>query len=303
MADSQIRLIDMTTATGSELVQGLQSSSCVFLTGLGAIPEQLASMLAATRRFFALDEAEKERVRWSGEVPWQGWQPLYSAPAGQAMPMERFEVILPDRDGYGSDEEWLATSGYWPVRPGSLGPRFGAYYLSLRGLVGRLTALIAQGLDRPIADLSPSSGQEASLCVNHYLAQIEAPPDGQIRNRAHADHGWLTVLWGDDSPGGLEAQIGPDGSWASIVYPPDSLLLQAGELLHLWSGRVIPANRHRVVNPPRAQGAAPRERYSVVYFHRPNPATWVPFSADGREGVVAGEYTRDQQRRIYSEIA
>jgi len=73
-----VPVIDLSFATGSDLVAGLQQASCVFLTGLDSLSAQAASMVAVSDAFFALSEAEKGRVRWSGQGPWVGWQPLYA---------------------------------------------------------------------------------------------------------------------------------------------------------------------------------------------------------------------------------
>ena len=83
MADTAaIPVLDSSALTGAELVAALRSSSCVFLTGLPTLDADLAALLTAARSFFSLPERRKLAVRWSGEGPWQGWQPVYdSGPA------------------------------------------------------------------------------------------------------------------------------------------------------------------------------------------------------------------------------
>jgi isopenicillin N synthase-like dioxygenase len=292
-----IPIIDLSSATGTELVAGLQANSCVFLTGWPDFAPQLDAMLTAARAFFDQSEESKQAVQWNGTGAWQGWQPVYRGGSGAA-PMERFELALPDPDPYVSESEWAATFTQWPAEPSQLQPTWSQYYLAMRALSIRVVTLIAQALDRPEADLAAwTTRQHSNLCVNHYLAQVEPPPPGQERSRPHTDIGGITLLWGENTSGGLQAQVGPDGSWVPVVFPENALLLQAGDLLHLWSGGTIPANSHRVVNPPRTDGEPSRDRYSVVFFHHPDLDAWVaPVAGDG---VTARDHVMARQQSSY----
>jgi isopenicillin N synthase-like dioxygenase len=89
-----------------------------------------------------------------------------------------------------------------------------------------------------------------------------------MRIRAHTDRGGLTLLWADQSPGGLEVMLPHSRSWVPAMIPPDAFLVQAGDLLTRWTSRVIRPNIHRVVNPPAAVAATSR-RLSIPYFHHP----------------------------------
>jgi isopenicillin N synthase-like dioxygenase len=301
MADTAaIPVLDASELTGAELVAALRSSSCVFLTGLPTFDADLAALLTAARSFFSLPERRKLAVRWSGEGPWQGWQPVYdSGPA--ASPLERFEVALPDPAGFADAAQWAATFPQWPDEPADMAAAWTRYYRSMRELANRLVGLIAQALALPAADLPAwTERQHSNLCVNHYLAQVQPPEPGAIRSAAHTDIGGLTLLWAQNNPGGgLQARLGPDGGWVPVVFPPHALLLQAGDLLHLWSGGVIPANDHRVVNPSREPDVPQTDRYSVVFFHHPDLDATV--SGDRATATVrAREHVLARQRDSYT---
>jgi isopenicillin N synthase-like dioxygenase len=298
VATTDVPIIDLASASGDELVAGLQANSCVFITGIPLFTERLAGLLGTARAFFDQPENDKAAVQWDGTGPWQGWQPVYRGGSGAA-PMERFELALPDPAHYAGEAEWAATFRQWPADPAEMMATWARYYVGMRELTVQLVTMIAGSLDRPGADLVAwTVGQHSNLCVNHYLAQLEPPPAGQERSRPHTDIGGITLLWGENTSGGLQAQIGPDGEWVPIVFPEASILLQAGDLLHLWSGGSIPANNHRVVNPPRQPGEAPRDRYSVVFFHHPDLDAWVAPPAD-TAGVSAREHVLARQRRSY----
>ncbi|HEY3738067.1 MAG TPA: 2OG-Fe(II) oxygenase family protein [Jatrophihabitans sp.] len=302
MADSiDIPFIDATSATGDELVAGLRHSSSVFLSGLPWLASSLDSLMRSSRDFFDLPETEKVAYQWDGVPPWQGWQPLYQGGTGttSAAPMERFEVALPNPDAFDSRDIWAATFRQWPAEPATMMPSWAAYYLKMRELSIRLVTQIAESLELPAADLPAwTTDQHANLCVNHYLAQDAAPTSGQERNRAHTDIGGITLLWGENTTGGLHVQKPDTGEWVPVEFPPDTVLLQAGDLLHLWTNGLIPKNNHRVVNP--SEWPAP-ERYSVVYFHHPDLETWVaPVTKDAADGVTARDHVLARQTSAYS---
>jgi isopenicillin N synthase-like dioxygenase len=298
-------VIDLTRATPAELVSGLQLSSCVFLTNHGLSGDALAALLSTGRDFFALPTERKAAVRWSGEGPWRGWQPVYDG-GPQALLLERFEVALAPGGADRPIDDWAAGFDQWPAEPAGLREAWAGVYATLHALASRLTTMIADGLGLPAADLPAwTTRQHSNLVLNHYLAQPQAPEPGRVRQRAHTDIGGITLLWADGSagaPGGLQAQIGPDGTWVPVTFPPPvepsagALLLQAGDLLQLWSHGQIPANNHRVVNPPRAAGVAQVPRYSAVFFHHPDLDTWVaPAGTDALSHILWRQRTSVNQ--------
>jgi len=287
-----IPVLDISRATGTELTDALRSSSCVFLTGLGSFSDDLAALLASARAFFALPDERKRTVQWTGSGPWQGWQPVYAA-GPTASPMERFEVALPDPGAHGTLAEWAGTFRQWPEQPADMLLTWARYYRTMRDLACHLVTEIARALSLPGTELPAwTTGQHSNLCVNHYLAQPEPPEPGAIRSGAHTDIGGITLLWAENNlGGGLEAHL--DGEWVPVEFPPNALLLQAGDLLHWWSGGLIPANNHRVVNPRRGPDIEQTDRYSVVFFHHPDLDASVAT-------VSAREHVLRRQRSSYT---
>jgi isopenicillin N synthase-like dioxygenase len=303
---ARVPVLDLPSTSPAGLVDALRASSCVFLTGLDAFSAagsylgDLAAMVDDARTFFELSPAEKARVRWSGQGPWEAWQPLYEA-GPDALLLERYELALPDPAGFDGDAAWAATFARWPARPTTMAATWVAYYRSARALTNRLVETIVEGLGLPAADLPAwTHRQHSNLCVNHYLAQPDEPESGQTRQRAHADIGGLTLLWADGRAG-LEAALGEDGAWVPVVFPPGTILLQAGDLLHLWSEGRIPKNLHRVVNPRRENGVTQADRYSVVFFHHPDLDTWVAPAGSSAAGVGARQHVMARQRRAYAQ--
>jgi isopenicillin N synthase-like dioxygenase len=289
--------LDLAVATPLELVDALVSSSCVFITGHGLTDFELAGLLATGAEFYALPEDEKAVVRWPGDGPWLGWQPVYQG-GPSALLLERFEVRLQPGGQDQPLQDWAASFEYWPSRPVEMASAWSRVYHRLHGLAATLTTMIAAGLDLPRADLPAwTTQQHSNLVLNHYLTQDVEPEPGRVRQRPHTDIGGITLLWADQSPGGLEAKIGPDETWVPVHFAGDALLLQAGDLLNLWSGGQIPANLHRVVNPPRVPDQPQTERYSAVFFHHPDLSTWVaPGAEQDGVGVDAGSHVLARQQ-------
>jgi isopenicillin N synthase-like dioxygenase len=156
--------------------------------------------------------------------------------------------------------------------------------------------LATEVLGLPEADLPAwTDGQFANLVANHYLPQPEPPLPGQTRVGAHTDRGGITLLAADEAPGGLEVR--PRGrGWTPVVIPEDAYVVQVGDLFSRWTNRRIPANLHRVVNPPR-ELAADASRLALVYFHYPAleavvaPApSCIDVGHPAIEPIVAGEH-------------
>ncbi len=246
---------------GAELVAALGSHASALLVGHGVDPALRQRVIELSREFFALPEDEKERVRWDGTGPWSGWQPVYRGATeltGDRVPdlVERFEC------------QELETFEGWPTDPPGFAAAWTEYYDAAGALASRLVEAAAAVLDLPPADLPAwTDGQFANMVANHYLPQPEPPLPGQTRVGAHTDRGGITLLTSDEAPGGLEVR--PRGrGWTPVVIPDDAYVVQVGDLFSRWTNRRIPANLHRVVNPPR-EVAAGASRLSLVYFHYP----------------------------------
>lgn len=296
----QVPRIDLRTAGADELVAALMQHSCVFLEGHGVPRAALADMLATWDVFSAFPREEKAKVEWPGDGPWYGWQPV-SEEGPVANLMERFELrfeaklFKPDR------EAWADTFTRWPAAPAEFRPAWTELYFALRGLTSRVMTMLAEGTGRSDEDLTPwTTNQHSNLVANLYHAQEAQPNAGQWRAFPHTDIGAITLLWADHAPGGLEVAINGGKDWVSVLIPDDVWLLQAGDLLNLWTGGRIPANKHRVANPPREQASIARR--SIVYFHHPDPSIVVaPPAGDARNAVSAEAHILERQRLDYAE--
>ncbi|MFT4047718.1 MAG: 2OG-Fe(II) oxygenase family protein [Solimonas sp.] len=299
MNPARIPVIDLHHCHGRELVDALIAASCVFVTGHDVDRALRDAVLRTGDAFFALPRTEKNKVEWPGDGPWYGWQPVWES-GPKADLMERFELRLKPGDGHLPPAQWADSFPLWPQQPAQFRDAWTQLYVALHGLASRVVGLLAEGLALLAHDLPAWTVQQHSnLVLNHFHAQPTPPAAGRIRAAAHTDIGGITLLWADDAPGGLEAAIGPALEWVPVKFRDDAWLLQAGDLLHLWSGGRIPANPHRVVNPPPA--APPSARRSLVFFHHPNAETWVA-PAQAEHGTQALDHILARQRGEYAAV-
>ena len=89
------------------------------------------------------------------------------------------------------------------------------------------------------------------------------------RFKLTSDYGTITLLFQDDR-GGLEV-LSPKGTFVPATPIPDTIVVNAGDLLQRWSNDVIRSTEHRVVSPrtPPHDDHFPA-RYSIAYFCNPN---------------------------------
>jgi isopenicillin N synthase-like dioxygenase len=100
------------------------------------------------------------------------------------------------------------------------------------------------------------------LRLLHYPPQKNPPPPGSVRAGAHEDINVITLLLGAEEAG-LQA-LHRSGEWLSISPPPDSIVINCGDMLQRLTAGVLPSTTHRVVNPSLERAKFPR--YSTPFF-------------------------------------
>ncbi|KAF5339985.1 hypothetical protein D9611_012413 [Ephemerocybe angulata] len=107
---------------------------------------------------------------------------------------------------------------------------------------------------------------DSQLRLLHYPS---APyeDEGVSRISAHTDFDTFTILFQDDV-GGLEIEDpNMPGSYLPVKPVPNSVVVNAGDFLAMWSNDTLKSTSHRVVAPPSAAvGGIMPSRYSIPYF-------------------------------------
>ena len=94
---------------------------------------------------------------------------------------------------------------------------------------------------------------------------VHYPPEKPERNQfgisPHTDHGFITLIPISEVPG-LEVKS-QDGSWISVNYLENGLIVNSGDFMQKWTNGRFIATPHRVVAPEK-------DRYISAFFYNPN---------------------------------
>lgn len=189
-----------------------------------------------------------------------------------------------------------------------------AYFRAMEGLADTLMRAFAMALGIKEPYFADKIDHHPSvLRLTYYPAQKAPPLPGQVRSGEHTDYGSLTILRGDDVPGGLQVQT-RSGSWIDVHPTPGSFVCNLGDLMMRWTNNHWVSTPHRVVNPPREY--AGQNRISLVFFHMPNHDAEIRY-IDGRDGgtraakyppvtcadYFAAKYLRSEAQRLDVNVA
>jgi isopenicillin N synthase-like dioxygenase len=165
------------------------------------------------------------------------------------------------------------------------------YYFAMDRLSGLLMQSVARGLGLAHDVFDPAfKGGISTLRLLHYPVrtpsswagadpgEVWIESNGERRYslaRAHVDSGFMTLL-AQDGVEGLQAQH-LDGSWIDVPPQENTLAVNFGKVLELWTGGLIRATLHRVLGMGR-------ERYSIPFFYEARPdAVIAPLPLNGAQ--------------------
>jgi len=180
----------------------------------------------------------------------------------------------------------------YPEQPAALRPTFEQLYRAFDRAALTVVRIFAVALDLDEHHFDSKVDRSTSTFrAILYPAQDKDPEPGQLRAGAHSDYGTVTLLRGDDVPGGLQVRI-RNGEWVDVHPPAGTLVCNIGDLMMRWTNDRWLSNLHRVGNPPRE--AARSRRLTIVFFQNPNFDAKIevidPTKPPKYEPVVFGEY-------------
>ncbi len=249
------------------------------IVGHGVPMASYEAMRAKALEFFALPED----LRMKSAQPASKVSRGYSAQASRALAYSMGDATPPDlQQSYAMGPIEAAPAyiagteaatrffmpNYWPAAPEGFQAAFEDYYGRANALAGEVLRMFAVALDLDERYFDDKIDQHTStMRALLYPAQSTPPLEGQLRAGAHTDYGALTILRGDDVPGGLQVRL-RSGEWIDVHPAPDSFVCNIGDLMMRWTNDRWLSNVHRVANPPPAHAGTPR--FSVAFFHNPN---------------------------------
>ena len=142
---------------------------------------------------------------------------------------------------------------------------------------------------------------KAVLRATNYPPLEKAPEPDQFRASPHTDYGTLTII-STNSKTGLQVCT-RSRQWIDVEPPPNSFIVNIGDLMMRWTNDKWISTLHRVTNPPPDQ--AGKRRQSLVFFHNPNPCVLIkcldcccsPKNPPKYPPILAEEYLKVKSRR------
>ncbi len=234
-----------------------------YLVGHGISQAFIDTLLAATRQFFGLPEADKLAIEMVNSPHFRGYTRVgREHTRGKPDWREQVDIgaerpVLPREAGRPAWER-LQGPNQWPAGYPELKPVILRWQEEATALAVRLTQAFAASLGQPHNVFEAIYGERPNQLVKiiRYPGREATKSDQGVG--AHKDSGFVTILL-QDKVSGLQVE-GPDG-WIDAPPIPGSFIINVGELLEMASNGYLRATVHRVVTPP-----AGTDRLSVALF-------------------------------------
>lgn len=305
-------------AVVDQLARAAEEIGFFTITGHGVANGTMDVLYARAHEFFALPQAEKQRVAPPSPDYGRGYKAIgfEALAAGNAAdtPPDLKEYWhfgrehLPDEPYYtGPEGRRHFFRNLWPARPAGFREAANDYYVAMEGLSQTLCRISALALGLPEGYFDDKIDRHITAArINYYPRQEDPPAEGQLRAGAHTDYGMLTILSGESAPG-LQV-LTRAGQWVDVATDKYRFVCNIGDLLMRWTNDRWVSNTHRVLNPPRELARA-SSRMSIAFFHHPNydaRIECIPGCAGDRppkyEPVLSGEFRDYKYKATRGEI-
>jgi isopenicillin N synthase-like dioxygenase len=139
-----------------------------------------------------------------------------------------------------------------------------AYFDAVSAMCDRMLPpfAVALGLDPDFFAPFFADEAHANLRFLHYPPQ-DGIEDNMFGQAPHTDNSFMTALARTDVPG-LAVRL-PSGEWFAPPIIPGTFLINLGNIMRRWSNDRFLSTPHGVLNESGT------DRYSIAYFHSPNP--------------------------------
>ena len=256
----------------AEVGQACEKVGFFYAAGHG-VPQQLIDRaFAASRRFHALPLAEKLALRLNDNNI--GYLPVNASVQGastvhKATRPNQNESFFVSHDRGPDHPDVLAGTplrgcNQWPPEMPGLRADMMAYFAALGAMCDRMLPAFAVALGMEPDFFAPYFAEEghANLRFLHYPPQ-ESAEDNLFGQAPHTDNSFMTALARTDVPG-LAVRL-PSGEWFAPPVIPGTFLINLGNIMRRWSNDRFLSTPHGVLNESGI------DRYSIAYFHSPNP--------------------------------
>ncbi|MGE0419493.1 MAG: isopenicillin N synthase family dioxygenase [Acetobacteraceae bacterium] len=239
------------------------------------VPQDLIDRaFAASRRFHALPLEEKLKLRLNENNI--GYMPMNASVQGastvhKATKPNQNESFFVSHDR-GADHPDVVAGlplrgrNQWPAGMPDLRADMMAYFKAVGAMCDRMLPGFAVALGMPADHFAPFFANEAhaNLRFLHYPPQADMS-ENTFGAAPHTDNSFMTALARTDVPG-LAVRL-TSGEWFAPPVIPGTYLINLGNIMRRWSNDRFLSTPHGVINESGT------DRYSIAYFHSPNPAS------------------------------
>jgi isopenicillin N synthase-like dioxygenase len=262
------------TGLAAELRHACENVGFFYALNHGVDQAVIDRAFAASRRFHALPLETKLALRLNQNNI--GYLPINASVQGastvhKATRPNQNESFFISHDRAADHPDVLAGRplrgrNQWPDGMPELREDMMAYFHALGSMCDRMLPPFAVALGIPADFFAPFFANEphANLRFLHYPPQD--PDEENLFGQApHTDNSFMTALARTDVPG-LAVRL-PSGEWFPPPVIPGTFLINLGNIMRRWSNDRFLSTPHGVLNESGT------DRYSIAYFHGPNPDT------------------------------
>ena len=258
--------------TAAAVREACEQVGFFYIAGHGVPDEVVARGFAASRRFHALPLEQKLALRLN---QWNiGYLPIDASAQNastvhKATRPNRNESFFISHDRGADHPDVVAQvplrgRNLWPDGMAQMRADMLAYQTTLGALCNRMIPAFAVALGMPADAFAAAFTGEGHITTRflHYPPQ-DPDEDNLFGQAPHTDNSFMTVLAREDTPG-LSVRL-PSGEWFPPPVIPGTFLVNLGNMMRRYSNDRFLATPHGVLND------SGRDRYSIAYFHSPNP--------------------------------
>ncbi len=241
------------------------------------VPEAvIRAAFAASERFHALPMATKLAMKVNenniGYLPMAGSLAASSTVHRNTRPnLNESLFITHDRPADHPDVlagKPLRSRNQWPRHEPGIRADMTAYFRAVGTLAATLVQVFAASLDLPPTWFDDKFDDEPNSTTRfiHYPPH-ETTEENQFGSAPHTDNSFLTILARTEVPG-LAVRL-TSGTWYVPPLIPGTFLVNLGNILRRYANDTYLSTPHGVINESGT------DRYSIAFFHNPNPSAIV----------------------------
>lgn len=239
------------------LISSMKSCGFAYLKNFGIANDEVQDMFRLSQEFFLLPIETKETVKKTHNT-FCGYDRIELERLSESRPADHKESFMVKQ--YGTP--WLSQDTEFKNKMLSFHKKCLDLGFSIFGSI-----LLGLDVDPSLFDNQFSKGECTILRLLCYPPMPEPAQLNQLWCGEHTDYGVCTILF-QDSIGGLEIKT-RDGDWMPAPKIENTVLINIGDCMEIWTRGYLVATPHRVIQPNEEEKKG-LSRYSAAFFFEPD---------------------------------